>query len=80
VFLIGEAAPVLAAAWGRVLPCRCCGTLERAVAEARAAAKPGDCILLAPACTSYDQFRSYAERGEAFRRCAEGEKSADGKT
>jgi len=66
VFLIGEAAGAMAAAWNAAVPCRICGTLERAVAEARAAAAPGDTVLLAPGCTSYDQFRSYAERGKRF--------------
>lgn len=70
VFLIGEAAVAMAAAWGQAVPCQVCGTLEQAVAAARAAARAGECILLAPACTSYDQFRSYLQRGEAFGRYA----------
>ena len=70
VFLIGEAAPAMAAAWSGAAPCEPCGSLERAVAAARRAARPGDAVLLAPACTSYDQFRNYAERGEAFRKFA----------
>jgi UDP-N-acetylmuramoylalanine--D-glutamate ligase len=70
VYLIGEAAPAMAAAWGEAVPCEVCGTLDRAVLAARRAARPGDAVLLAPACTSYDQFRAYAERGEAFRKFA----------
>lgn len=70
VFLIGEAAGAMAAAWGGTVPCVRSGTLDRAVAAARGAARPGDVVLLAPACTSYDQFRAYAERGEAFRKFA----------
>jgi UDP-N-acetylmuramoylalanine--D-glutamate ligase len=70
VFLIGEAAEAMAAAWGGAVPCERSGTLDRAVAAARGAARPGDVVLLAPACTSYDQFRAYAERGEAFRKLA----------
>ena len=69
-FLIGEAAPAMAAAWGATVPCETCGTLARAVAAARRAARPGDVVLLAPACTSYDQFRAYGERGDAFRKFA----------
>lgn len=70
VFLIGEAAAAMEAAWGQEVSCQVCGTLEHAVGTARMAARPGDCILLAPACTSYDQFRSYVERGDAFGRWA----------
>ena len=43
-------------------------TLDRAVAEAASAARPGDVVLLSPACASYDQFRDYDHRGEEFRR------------
>ena len=68
--LIGEAAAAMAAAWRAAVPCEICGTLDRAVAAARRAAAPGETVLLAPACTSYDQFRAYGERGDAFRRLA----------
>ena len=44
-----------------------CDTLEAALAAARAEAEPGDVILLAPACASFDQFTSFEARGEAFR-------------
>jgi UDP-N-acetylmuramoylalanine--D-glutamate ligase len=64
--LVGEAAPELAAALGGALETRSVGTLERAVAEAARIARPGDIVLLAPACTSLDQFRSFEERGERF--------------
>ena len=70
VFLIGEAAEAMAASWSAILPCEICGTLERAVAAARRSAKPGDAVLMAPACTSYDQYRAYPDRGEAFRKFA----------
>jgi len=43
------------------------GTLENAVAIASQAAKPGDIVLLAPACASFDQFESYEHRGRVFK-------------
>lgn len=45
-----------------------CDTVERAVASALGAAKPGDVILLSPACASWDQFENYEKRGEMFVR------------
>jgi UDP-N-acetylmuramoylalanine--D-glutamate ligase len=44
------------------------GTLERAVEHARRLSKPGEVVLLSPACASYDQFENFEQRGEAFRR------------
>jgi UDP-N-acetylmuramoylalanine--D-glutamate ligase len=61
---IGEAGPALAAAAGA--RGRDAGTLERAVPLAADLAEPGDTVLLAPACASFDQFDSYAERGDRF--------------
>jgi len=66
--LIGEAADKLAAALaGRVEVERAAG-IEAAVRRAAELARPGEVVLLAPACASQDQFRDYAERGERFRR------------
>lgn len=48
------------------------GGFDEAVAAARAAARSGDAILLSPACSSYDMFRNYEERGERFRALAAG--------
>jgi UDP-N-acetylmuramoylalanine--D-glutamate ligase len=47
------------------------GTLEEAVARAAAAGAPGDTVLLAPACASFDMFADYAARGRAFRTAVE---------
>jgi UDP-N-acetylmuramoylalanine--D-glutamate ligase len=68
VYLVGEAADEIGAALGGTgVPLHRCGDLERAVAAARRGARAGDVVLLSPACTSYDQYRSFEERGEHFR-------------
>lgn len=45
-----------------------CGTLEAAVLHAHASARPGDTVLLAPACASFDQFENFEHRGREFKR------------
>ena len=45
------------------------GSMEEAVAQARAQAQPGDVVLLSPACASFDMFRNYPHRGEVFAGC-----------
>jgi UDP-N-acetylmuramoylalanine--D-glutamate ligase len=49
------------------LPMLQCGTLEAAIKNAHAEAKPGEIVLLAPACASFDQFQSYEHRGRVFK-------------
>jgi UDP-N-acetylmuramoylalanine--D-glutamate ligase len=73
VYLIGEDAPQIAAALeGVPAPVRTCGALERAVEDARAAARAGDVVLLSPACASFDQFTDFEARGDRFRELAGG--------
>jgi UDP-N-acetylmuramoylalanine--D-glutamate ligase len=68
VYLIGEAAPELSAALSATgVPLVQAGDLEHAVSAARAAAEPGETVLLSPACASYDQYRDFEARGEDFR-------------
>ncbi len=67
VYLIGDAAQVFAAAWQDCVPCWQCGDLETAVMTATKEAEAGDMVLLSPGCASFDQFRSYADRGDQFR-------------
>jgi UDP-N-acetylmuramoylalanine--D-glutamate ligase len=68
-YLIGEAAGDLAAAFEAAhVPYVVEGTLAAALAAASHAGSPGDVVLLTPACASYDQFRSFEQRGEEFRR------------
>jgi UDP-N-acetylmuramoylalanine--D-glutamate ligase len=65
--LIGEAAPRFARALRDRIPAREVVSLEEAVARAAEQAQPGDTVLLAPACASFDQFASFEARGECFR-------------
>jgi UDP-N-acetylmuramoylalanine--D-glutamate ligase len=67
VLAIGEARDRVAEALGSVLPVERCSSLREAVERAAAGAAPGDTVLLAPACSSFDMFRDYAERGRAFK-------------
>jgi UDP-N-acetylmuramoylalanine--D-glutamate ligase len=66
-YLIGEAADRLAADLEGTVPLHRSGDLSTAVRDAAAAARPGEVVLLSPACASFDQFRDYEERGSAFR-------------
>ncbi|HET9599747.1 MAG TPA: UDP-N-acetylmuramoyl-L-alanine--D-glutamate ligase [Anaeromyxobacteraceae bacterium] len=71
VLTIGEDAPTIERELGTLAPTERTGTLEGAVRRAAAMASPGDVVLLSPACASYDQFKNYEQRGEAFRRLVE---------
>ena len=66
--LIGEAAPLIVEALEGAVPVERASDLDDAVRRAHALAQPGDVVLLAPACASFDMFRSYAHRGDEFQR------------
>ena len=66
VYLIGQCAGEMEAAWKDAISCEMCGTLERAVVAAARDAETGDCVLLSPGTASFDQFKSYGERGDCF--------------
>ena len=82
VFLIGEAAPIIADALDAamehgpgLLDRRAivrCGSLEEAVRLASVTAAPGDVVLLSPGCASYDMFHDFEERGAIFAGAVEG--------
>jgi UDP-N-acetylmuramoylalanine--D-glutamate ligase len=65
--LIGAAAEKIASDLGDAVPCVHAGTLDRAVELAAGRAQPGDIVLLAPACSSFDQFENYEHRGRVFK-------------
>jgi UDP-N-acetylmuramoylalanine--D-glutamate ligase len=66
-YLVGEAADRLAGDLDGTAPLVRSHTLEQAVADATAAAEPGDVVLLSPACASFDAFASYEARGARFK-------------
>ena len=66
IVLIGRDAPLIARALDGVCPIERCATLPQAVQAAARAARPGDTVLLSPACASFDMFRDYAHRGVVF--------------
>ncbi len=70
-YTIGEAAPRFAAILQPHLPVEQSGTLAAAVDAAAARARPGETVLLSPACASFDQFRDFEDRGDQFRAAVE---------
>src|SRR5690606_35024277 len=65
-FLIGEAREKIRSAWSLFTPCTLADSLLEAVTVAEKNAVPGDVVLLSPACSSFDQFQNYQQRGERF--------------
>jgi len=70
VVVLGEASERLARAVGDRLPVERAGSMEEAVRRAFRLARPGEAVLLAPACSSFDMFKSYADRGDRFAAAA----------
>lgn len=70
--LIGEARGRMERELSGAVPLRAAGSLAEAVGEAAALARPGDVVLFSPACSSFDMFRNFEERGEAFREAVRG--------
>ena len=67
MILIGSARDTMRAALAGATTIELVQGLPEAVARAAAAARPGDTVLLSPACSSFDQFKNYAERGRIFQ-------------
>ncbi|MGH7560129.1 MAG: UDP-N-acetylmuramoyl-L-alanine--D-glutamate ligase [Gemmatimonadales bacterium] len=69
VVAYGEAGPIVAADLSGPVPLEhvTSGDFEEVMSRARALARSGDAVLLSPACSSYDMFRNYEERGARFR-------------
>lgn len=68
VVLIGEAKEKISAALANEFPIENASSLQDAVEKACALARPGYSVLLSPMCSSYDMFKDYEDRGEAFKR------------
>ncbi|MBK1699678.1 UDP-N-acetylmuramoyl-L-alanine--D-glutamate ligase [Thiococcus pfennigii] len=66
VVLIGRDAPQIATVLDGLVPIYRAGDMDEAVRQAAALAEPGDCVLLSPACASFDMFENYEHRGRVF--------------
>jgi UDP-N-acetylmuramoylalanine--D-glutamate ligase len=67
VYTIGSAAEKIESQIRGMVPIVHCDTLDKAVAAAAKVARPGDVVLLSPACSSFDQFENYEHRGRVFK-------------
>jgi UDP-N-acetylmuramoylalanine--D-glutamate ligase len=67
--LLGEDAPSIDSAYGDLVPVSRVAGMEDAVQRAAALSKPGDVVLLSPACASFDMFDNFEHRGRVFKQC-----------
>ncbi|MBI2532285.1 MAG: UDP-N-acetylmuramoyl-L-alanine--D-glutamate ligase, partial [Deltaproteobacteria bacterium] len=67
LILFGAAKQIIAGALGDLTETVIVNDIQSAVRDAAAHAQPGDVVLLSPACSSFDQFQNYAERGKIFK-------------
>ena len=72
VFAFGEAGPEICKQLGKKFDVQLHADLESAFMNALQKAASGDVVLLSPACSSFDQYQSYAQRGDHFKRLAAG--------
>lgn len=72
IVLIGEARERMGRELAGAVPVHMADSLEEAVRTASSQARPGDAVVLSPACSSFDMFRGFEERGEAFREAVRG--------
>jgi UDP-N-acetylmuramoylalanine--D-glutamate ligase len=71
VVLIGEAAQEIATVIDKRLPVSFAASMQEAIEQAAAAAQAHDCVLLSPACASWDMFKNYEHRGQVFTEIVE---------
>jgi len=77
VIAYGEAAPLIEQDLKGAIPLTRLGSsFDEVIAVARQLARPGDAVLLSPACSSYDMFDNYEQRGAVFKQLAAGAQSA----
>jgi UDP-N-acetylmuramoylalanine--D-glutamate ligase len=67
VYTIGSAAGKIESQLRGMVTIHSCETLDNAVSAAASAARPREIVLLAPACSSFDQFENYEQRGRVFK-------------
>jgi len=67
----GEAGALIQRDLAQTLPVVMAGSFEEVLSEAARLARPGEAVLLSPACSSYDMFKNYEERGDRFRKAVE---------